>query len=288
MTAPKHQLFIILSALLLLLSGAPVLPAAAIPESPVTDWWMDMRIGPPLIDLFNDAAQSGDIARVDHHSQVGQLRAIENGRKMVIFRSIAETEEILPGIADQIDIIGYNLENNPATPDDEKADPVASVEAMRALADEYDLELAFGPDHDFALSHGVDVAPLVDIFVLQIQRQQTNPGVVAEFVEPIVPRLRQANPDLQVSVQIRTEGDMSAVVQMVEQLDAQLDGISILTSPDTVEKAVDLVFLLRPDMAGLLPGMGETESYILLGVVAVLLLIGGFLARRSQSAPKQP
>ncbi len=286
MTGSKHQLILTIGALLLVLSGIAVLPAAAAPQADVSDWWMDMRIGPPLIDLFNDAAQERDIARVDHHSQVDQLRAIENGRKMVIFRSIAEAEEILPDIADQIDIIGYNLENSPATPADEKADPVSSVSAMRALADQYDLQLAFGPDHDFALSHGVDIAPLVDIFVLQIQRQQTNPRVVAEFVEPIVPQLRQANPDLQVSVQIRTEGEMSAVVQMVRQLDAQLDGISILTSPDTVENAIDLVFLLRPDLAGLLPGMGENESYLVLGAVALILIIGAFLARRSQSAPK--
>jgi hypothetical protein len=164
---------------------------------------------------------------------------------MVIFKSLEEASEALPRIGEEIDIVGYNLEGTPGTPESDREDPVASVEAMRELADAYGLQLAFGPDHDFALSYGVEIAPLVDIFVLQIQRRQTDPEAVKAFVEPLVPELREANRDLEVSVQVRTEGDVGELVALIEGIEVELDGVSILTSPDSVEVAEELVWALR-------------------------------------------
>jgi hypothetical protein len=227
--------------------------------------WIDMRIGPPLIPLFNEAAQAGDIARIDQPSQIGQLSEIEDGRKLVIFRSVEEAKQFLPDIADEIDIIGYNFEHNSAT------------QQMRALADEYGLELAFGPDHDFALSHGVQMAPYVDIFVLQIQRQQTNPGIVKDFVEPMVPQLRQANPDLQVSVQVRTEGNVDDIIQLLDDLKGYIDGVSILTSPDTVDVAWELTAALRPYVQNPSPSIDQAWIYI---PVAAGLAGGAYLLYR--------
>jgi len=219
--------------------------------------WMDMLIGPPLVPFFNYEAREDDIARVDHPSQAGQLDGINKGRKLVVFKSLAEAEAYLPDLAAEIDIAGYNLEHSPATPAEEQADPVGSIQKMRDLADMYGLDLALGPDHDFALSHGVAMAPYVDFFILQIQRQQTNPPVVHEFVTNLVPQLRTANPGLQISAQIRTEGDVQAVVALIDSLLPYLDGVSILTSPETVDVAEELVFFLRanriylPQISGL-------------------------------------
>lgn len=209
------------------------------------DLWMDLLIGPPLVPLFNQAARGDDIARVDHWSQISQLSGISAGRKMVVFKSAKEAEEQLPGLADQIDVVGYNLEHGPGTPEDEKADPVGSIQRMRVLADAHGLVLALGPDHSFALSHGAAMAPYVDIFVLQIQQQQTNPPVVIDFIVPLVPQLRAANTTLQVSAQVRTEGDMGAIVELLDWLEGYLDGVSILTSPQTVDVAEELVWMLR-------------------------------------------
>ncbi len=113
---------------------------------------------------------------------------------MLIFRSVADTEEELPKVAERLDLVGYNLEHSPATPAHEQNDPVGSIRRMRELADAHEIALALGPDHDFALSHGAAMAPYVDFFVLQIQRQQTNPPVVLDFVSSLVPQLRAANP----------------------------------------------------------------------------------------------
>jgi MYXO-CTERM domain-containing protein len=242
-----------------------------------------MRIGPPLIPLFNEAARGDDIARVDHPSQVDQLANISNGRKMVIFKSVEETEQLLPDMAGEIDIIGYNLEHGQTTPAAEKEDPVRSIQRMRDLADEHGLQLAFGPDHDFALSNGVEIAPFVDIFVLQIQRQQTNPVTVEAFVVPLVPQLREANPDLEVSVQVRTEGDVEGIVELLDSLKPHLDGVSILTSPDTVGVAEELVVSLRPYVTMPSQGSDRTALYILLALLAVGLL-GAFVLRRRRTA----
>lgn len=215
------------------------------PAKSVRDLWIDVSMGPPLAAWFNQVARPDDIARDDHLEPVNLLETVTAGRKLVVFRSVAEAEQRLPEIADTIDIIGYNPEHRPATPLDEQADPVGSVQRMRTLADRYALTLAVGPDHDFAVEYGVDMAPYVDIFVLQVQRVQTEPATVRDFVLPLARRLRTANRTLQISVQVRTEGDITALVDLIDSMKHTLDGVSILTSPETVDVAKALVAELR-------------------------------------------
>jgi len=275
----------ILVAILLL--PAPSTLEQRQPVAAVSDLWLDVSLGPPLVDWFNRVARPTDIARLDNTTQLDLFDRITVGRKLLVFKSVAEAERLLPNIADQVDIIGYNLEHNPASPPDEQADPVPSVQRMRALADEYGLALAFGPDHDFALSAGVAIAPFVDIFVLQVQRVQTQPQRVYDFVRPLIPQLRAANPDLQISIQVRTEGDVVAIADLVVALQDDLDGVSILTSPTTVSVAEDLVEELRgrtatnptPDLTAV-PGMETAarenqKGLLILG--GVLLVIGGLV-----------
>lgn len=207
----------------------------------VSDLWLDVSLGPPLVDWFNRVARPDDIARVEHVEQLALLDGVTVGRKLVVFKSAAEAERFIPLIAEQIDIVGYNLEHGPTNPSDEQAEPVTSAIRMHDLAEQYGLKLAFGPDHRFALSDGVAIAPYVDIFVLQVQRAQTEPARVREFIDPLIPALRQANPDLQISVQVRTEGNVVAIVDLIDSFKHQLDGVSILTSPETVEVAEALV-----------------------------------------------
>jgi len=232
------QRFFVSLLLLLLLACAPAVLAQSQPETvALSSLWIDMGLNPQLTDWFNRNARTGDIARVDHVSLVDLLDAVTVGRKLVIFKSVADVEQLMPLIGDKFDIIGYNLEHGPSNRPDEIADPVGSVIRMRALADRYGKELALGPDREFALNNGPAMAPYVDIFVLQVQRVQTEPQTVREFVMPLVQQLRRANPQLQVSVQVRTEGDVVAITNLLSSMRADLDGISILTSPETVAVA---------------------------------------------------
>jgi hypothetical protein len=68
---------------------------------------------------------------------------------------------------------------------------------------------------------------------------------VYDFVLPLTKQLHEANPDLEISVQVRTEGDVDAIADLIESMRGSLDGVSILTSPDTVETAEALVTELR-------------------------------------------
>ena len=245
-----------LSALILMLLARlllSALPAQAAPAGQANEaqLWRDISIGYPLVDWFNRVARPDDIARIENISQLELLERIHVGRKLVVFKSVTEAEQIVPRIAGQIDIIGYNLEHGPANPIDEQENPLAAIKRMRQLANDYDLLLALGPDRSFALSDGAHLAPYVDIFVLQVQKVQTETVTVTDFVLPLVPQLRQANPNLQVSVQIRTEGDVVALADLIDLLRPNLDGVSILTSPETISVAADLIEELnRHDPAG--------------------------------------
>ncbi|HBY94518.1 MAG TPA: hypothetical protein DEP84_11260, partial [Chloroflexi bacterium] len=232
---------------LLLLGLMPPVGLYAAPLArmgPVRAMWIDLGMGQPLVDWFNQTARPDDIARVDTW-EAGMLDQITAGRKLVVFKSVADAERLMPGLADRLDIIGYNLEHGPANAREDIADPVGSVQRMRQLADHYGKQLALGPDHQFAESDGVAMAPYVDMFILQVQRVQTDPAAVLNFVRPLVLELRRANPGLSVSVQVRTEGNVEAIVDLIDSLKESIDGVSILTSPETVDVAKSLVRELR-------------------------------------------
>lgn len=207
----------------------------------VSDLWLDISLGPPLIDWFNQIARPDDIARIENINQLKLLDQVTAGRTLVVFKSVNDAEQHLPSLTGKVDIIGYNLEQGSQNQPAEQADPVGSAMRMRELANQYGVQLAFGPDRSFALSSGVDIAPYVDLFVLQIQRVQTEPSTVASFIDPLIPQLRQANPDLEISVQIRTEGDVRMLGDLIERHVALLDGVSVLTSPETTDVARALV-----------------------------------------------
>ncbi|MCO5186698.1 MAG: hypothetical protein M9918_00605 [Anaerolineae bacterium] len=221
-------------------------PIQAQSAGSVADLWIDFSLGPPLVDLFNEAARPDDIARIENISQIRMLENVTTGRRLVVFKSVEEAAEFLPRYADEIDIVGYNLENGLPNPAEEQADPVASVQRMRELVDQYDLELMMGPDRQFALEYGSQMAPFVDLMVLQVQRAQTEPQTVIDFVVPMVQQLRAANPDIEISMQIRTEGDVTDLIGLTDMLKGELDGLSILTSLETTATATELLTTLRP------------------------------------------
>jgi hypothetical protein len=237
------------------IAPAPAIHAAAPSPTAVAlaDLWLDVSLGPPLVDWFQEVAQPNDIARVEHPSQAGLLEPIANARRLVVFKSLRDMQRALEIMGDVFDIIGYNLESGPATPPDEQANPVEAVKFIHEIAAQSGKLLAVGPDRNFALTYGPQIAPYVDIFVIQVQRIQTESDLVREYVVPLAAALREANPDIQISVQVRTEGDVVALADMIESLAADLDGVSILTSPETVDVAEALVAEIRSRTAAVVP-----------------------------------
>ncbi len=220
-----------------------ILPGKTLAEEPseLSSLWIDLSMGPPLIDLFNQTAHSSDIARVEHISQLGLLQDVTAGQKLVVFKSADDAIRLLPHIHNEFDIIGYNLEHGPANPLSEQEDPVGSIIRLREAADEYGLQVALGPDHNFAISDAAAMAPYTDYLILQIQKVQTEPETVYDFVLPIIEDARKANPNIEISVQIRTEGDVDDLLEMLSPLQKNIDGISILTSEETIEVSENLM-----------------------------------------------
>lgn len=241
---------------------------AQAPQSPVEPddgsprVWMDLSLQPQLVDFFNLWADENDIARIEHESMMDLLDQVTVGRKLVIFKNAADAEQSIPLLADRMDLIGYNLEGGPSNLPEEQADPVGSARRVRNLADAYGLKVALGPSRDFALNYGAEMAPYVDLFVLQVQRVQTEHDTVRGFVLPLLESLLAANPDLEISVQIRTEGDVGQLVSLVDSLGPELAGVSILTSQNTLPTAYELVEAVdewRRSGSGITPVPGTSE-----------------------------
>ena len=273
-----------------------------------------LRITPGLVDWFNQNARPNDVAAITPQ-ETAILDRITAGKKQVLFASAAVAEQIVPTLAGKIDIISYDLEHWPQTPQDEQADPVAAIKRMRALADQYSLQLTVGPDRQFEQQYGTQLAPYVDQFGLQVQRLQTDPQAVQSFAVPLIQQLRQANAKLKIVAQVRTEGGVDALLPLVDSIKGDIDGIGILYTPQTVPVVKDFVARLRsgqpvptlaptssrptptptilgaptpastipsvtvvtPPPSALLPG-GSSLLPILIGVVGLLLLVIAVLA----------
>jgi hypothetical protein len=231
------------------------------PEERVDQLWIDVGLRPQLVEDFNKMARPQDIARADHPSMIEVLDEVEVGRRLVVFKSVVDAEQLLPHVADRFDIIGYNLEHGPSNRPDEQADPVGSVIRMRELADQYGKKVAMGPDRSFAVTDSVAMAPYVDMMILQVQRVQTQPTTVRDFVEPLAAQYRRVNPDIEVSIQIRTEGNVEQLYDLIASMSDTLDGVSILTSDETVPVGMDLLEEFRPN--GSAPAVKATASGVL-------------------------
>jgi uncharacterized protein YjbI with pentapeptide repeats len=230
----------------------PAHPETSTPiESPPQPHPLRLQINlvPGYAPQFNEMAQPDDIAHVDHVSDLKLLEEVRSGQRMAVFKSVALAEQLMPRLAGYVDLLGYNLEHGPTNPLEDQRDPVAAAQRMRALADQYGLHLAIGPDHDFVVSHGVEMAPFADQFILQVQRVQEQPQVVQSYVVSTSAALREANPALEIVVQVRTEGEVDDLAALLDPLRAHMDGVAILTSPQTTGVATALWARLRQELA---------------------------------------
>lgn len=97
------------------------------------------------------------------------------------------------------------------------------------------------------------MAPYADYFIFQVQKVQTEPETVYEFVEPLLDDVRKANPDIEISLQIRTEGDVQDLLALLAPLATEIQGISILTSEETLSVTEAIMETLRPEVREIAP-----------------------------------
>lgn len=192
-----------------------------------------------MAQYFQQHAGPQDIARVDHPSDIGLISGITVGRKMVIFKTVSEIETFMRSNANSLDIIGYNLEPGQTHSAAELANPVAAAKAAKAIAAQYGKRLAIGLTKSLTNQYGPAMAPYADIWILQVQKAQNDPQQVVSWVQPMSKALKQANPNVQIAVQIRTDSQPAALASLVNSM-TWLDGVSILTQRSDVQDAVNV------------------------------------------------
>ncbi len=108
--------------------------------------------------------------------------------------------------------LGYGLETNESTPDEEWQDLVGATQRVRDISDKYGKLLNMGPGFRL-MSTNEDkypqMAALADVWVLQTQQLQKKPPgpEYRREVERIVNLIRSGNPDISIWAQITLPPD---------------------------------------------------------------------------------
>ena len=196
------------------------------------------------VDWFNRNARPTDIAAFFGPS-VSLIDQVTAGQKIVLYPSAATAEQEVPALAGKINMIGYDIEHWPQTPQDEQADPVSAIKRMRALADKYGLKLGVGPDRAYAQQYGAQFAPYVDQFTLQLQKMQTNNTALQSFANPLISQIHQANSKVKIIVQLRTDAGVDGLIQTADSIKSEIDVVGVLFTPQTLGVVEDFVTKLR-------------------------------------------
>jgi hypothetical protein len=237
-----------------------VMPDPASSARGLNDLWFEIQISPTLVDWFNEMALPEDIATVTPET-IELLDRVTAGRKQVVFESIEEAKALVPTWADKMNIIGYELDQWPTGPAEEQADPMTAVQELTKLAERHRLELAVSLDRGFAEEYGAQLAPHLDLIVLETQRLQADPAGLRNAALPLIAALRRANPDLEISAQLYGEGSPDGLIALIHSLGNSVDGVVVIyyssAALDVAQKSMDRLRSGQVDPAALptLPGL---------------------------------
>jgi hypothetical protein len=152
------------------------------------------------VTVFNKYADEQDVIAV-RPPFMHLLADVELGRKKLVFaprdEPLTDVEAtVSEAMALGITVLGYNLEQ--ALP---KEDLVRKEVELHSIAAENDLLYVFGPTLLKLERFYDDFARHADVILLQSQRYQTTTEY-EERVEGLIEKLRSANPEVQVWVQV--------------------------------------------------------------------------------------
>ena len=161
------------------------------------------------IDFLNRTLKRSDII-FTYGAKMKLLKRITGPKIMIGRSSVGDLEKELKRLKHfKVDYINYNPEHwgrgpkRSHTPSAEIADPIRGVLQARKLAKKYGTQLSFITDHEILEKYGTRIAPMVDMFGIQMQRYQRRSlkefyEVAAKYVQII----RQGSPTVPVFIQI--------------------------------------------------------------------------------------
>lgn len=172
---------------------------------------------------------------------IGSLPSTEKGAE---FFSLAEIKEFAPKAkALGFTYLDYDLEPGKGhSPRKDLADPVASVREAAEAAHEAGLLFNVSPSKKLTTQHGEEFAQYVDMYHIQAQSLQAKPSAYLSYVKEMAGKLRSANPDLSITVQLSTTRGAAPGMTLQETFEENwnnvkpyVDGISVWFSGSTLD-----------------------------------------------------
>jgi hypothetical protein len=114
--------------------------------------------------------------------------------------------------------IEFNLEPG-LSPDSDNNDVVGAMKRAAQATHQQGLEFLAAPSRGYTTTYGAQIAPFTDIYHIQAQSLQER-GVKAysDYVHSMVPKLKKANSDLEITVQVSTKRSHAPGLSLLDTL----------------------------------------------------------------------
>ncbi len=180
---------------------------------------------------------------------------VTQGQVAYATQSWADMQSGLPTFPSQSTTVVLDLEHGPHTPASEQSDIVGTTAAASAAVHASGRKLALVPDAAFTQQYAAQLAPYVDIYMVQAQRYQGNLARFDSFVARATQQVKSANPNCQVWVHIQVASQQGPVgafspdgaMAALQSLPSLPDGIVVWTFPRQDAATQQFMSLLRPN-----------------------------------------
>ena len=231
--------FLIFASVLLFARGV-----AALAQVRLDSMSIGFTVSPSMLEYANEVLRANDEAHLPIQ-WISLAPSIVNAKVSVGSPSLGEAMTWHDSIFAFVQVFGYDFEHWSFTPDSEQANPTISSMHAMDFAHSKCLEYTLGPDLRYATTVGPEMAVYADRFVIQGQRLQSNPGVLADTLRALTARIHNRNPNCRIWVQLgaQVQGQLRPVDEMIAAAASAaefVDGFGIFygSAVDTLKKFI--------------------------------------------------
>ncbi len=231
--------FLVFASVLLFAQAVVALAQVRLDSMPI-----GFTVSPATLEYANKVLRANDHANLPLQ-WISLASSIVNAKVSVASPSLGEAMTWHDSIFAFVQVFGYDFEHWSFTPDSEQANPIISSMHAMDFAHSKGLEYTLGPDLRYATTVGPEMAVYADKFVIQGQRLQRNPEVLADTLRLLTARIRNQNPNCRIWVQLgaQVQGQPRPVDEMVAAATSAagfVDGIGIFygSAVDTLKKFI--------------------------------------------------
>jgi hypothetical protein len=184
------------------------------------------------VNIYKPNMGSEDMTRLRVHNEdvlkPGYVQAALSlpGSAGVTFQSSSAIEENAKRVKDLgFKYIEFNLESG-LSPDSDNYDVVGAMKNAAQAAHDQGLKFRAIPSNSYTTEYGAQIAPYVDYYHIQAQSLQEK-GVKAysDYVHTTISKLKQANSNLKISVQVSTQQRNAPGLTLLETMEQCVDSV---------------------------------------------------------------